>query len=187
MAQVEADAFLATDENLIPNEVVNVKDTPFDFRVAKKIGADIWDENTQINIANGGYDHTFIINGEPGILRHAATLKNDVSGISMDVLTTLSGMQLYTGNFLDGSTIGMTNIYGFIYGVHPIYSSYPAGKNATVYTKHGAVCLETQHFPDAPNQFRDLAGVFLNRGQEHRSTTVYRFSNVNDAENTAIP
>jgi aldose 1-epimerase len=152
--QIEADAFTPVDETLIPTgEIRSVDGTPFDFRAPTPIGARIDDPDPQLQIG-GGYDHNFVIRGTPGELRLAARVHEPASGRVLEVLTTQPGMQFYSGNFLDGSIVGRS------------------GKR---YERRGGMCLETQHFPDSPNQ-PGFPSTLLEPGQTYEETTVFRFS-----------
>lgn len=153
---IRAGRFTPVDETLIPTgEIRSVEGTPFDFRQGMRIGARIEEDDEQIRYG-GGYDHNFVIDGwrDGGDLREVATLRDPASGRRMDVLTTEPGLQFYSGNFLDGSDIG---------------------KGRTPYLRRSALCLETQHFPDSPNQ-PAFPSTVLRPGEIYRSTTVYRFS-----------
>lgn len=146
--QLHAWRFTPVDESLAPSgELADVAGGPMDFRSPKPIGRDIAQ-------TAGGYDHNFVVDGEAGTLRPAARLSDPETGRVMDVLTTEPGIQLYTGNFLDGSVTGKTG--------------QPIGK-------HHALCLETQHFPDAPHH-PNFPSIVLEPGREYRHTTVHRFS-----------
>ncbi|HEY8562485.1 MAG TPA: aldose epimerase family protein [Pyrinomonadaceae bacterium] len=149
-----ADRFTPIDAESIPTgELKPVADTPFDFREMKPIGADIGAADGQLK--NGkGYDHNFVVNGEAGVMRPAAVVTEDASGRVMEVSTTEPGIQLYTGNFLDGSL---------------------KGKNGASYALRNGFCLETQHFPDSPNR-PDFPSTVLKPGETYRSSTVYKFS-----------
>ncbi len=150
-----ADSFTPTDITAIPTgEIRSVKNTPFDFLQPTRIGARINDtENRQIKIGNG-YDHNFILNKEEGILSLAASVYEPTSGRLLEVLTTEPGMQFYTANYLDGTLIG---------------------KKAKAYASRDAFCLETQHYPDSPNQ-PTFPSTVLNPGEKFESTTIYKFS-----------
>jgi aldose 1-epimerase len=151
-----ASRFTPVNETLIPTgELRAVAGTPFDFRAPTAIGARIEDDDEQLRFG-GGYDHNFVVDGwdDDGELRRAAVLRDPVSGRTMEVLTTEPGIQFYSGNFLDGSDIG---------------------KDGVVYERRTGLCLETQHFPDSPNQ-PDFPSTVLRPGETYRSTTVYRFS-----------
>jgi aldose 1-epimerase len=152
--QIESDAFTPVDETLIPTgEVRPVEGTPLDFRKPVALGARIDDAYPQLQ-AGGGYDHNFVVRGTPGELRLAARVYEPQSGRVLEVLTTEPGVQLYSGNFLDGSI---------------------AGKSGRAYEKRGGFCLETQHFPDSPNQ-PEFPTVVLEPGDRYEQTTVFRFS-----------
>ena len=128
---INAARFVPTDAGSIPTgELRKVAGTPFDFLTSSAIGARINQDEEQLKLGNG-YDHTFVINGRPGTLRLAATARESSSGRVMEVWTTEPGMQLYTGNFLDGSL---------------------TGKSGKPYPRRSGFCLETQHYPDSPNQ-----------------------------------
>jgi aldose 1-epimerase len=152
---IEADKFTPVDSGLIPTgELRDVAGTPFDFRKPTAIGARINEDNEQLKLA-GGYDHNFVLRrkmGDPISL--AARVVEPASGRILEVWTTEPGMQLYTGNFLDGS-------------IH--------GKGGVVYTKHMAFCLETQHFPDSPNHPK-FPTTELKPREHYHTTTIYKFS-----------
>lgn len=153
---VHADRFTPVDETLIPTgELRPVEDTPFDFREATAIGDRVEADDEQLTFG-GAYDHNFVLHGweDDGALKSAALLHDPVSGRKMEVLTTEPGLQFYSGNFLDGTDVG---------------------KGGVVYEHRSGLCLETQHFPDSPNQ-PDFPSTVLRPGETYRSTTVYRFS-----------
>jgi aldose 1-epimerase len=153
--KVNADKFTAVDNTLIPTgELKPVKGTDLDFTTPQTIGERI------NNVEGGGYDHNYVINGEPGTLNLAATLYDPESGRFMEVLTTQPGIQVYTSNFLDGTL---------------------TGKNGEKYTKHYAVALETQHFPDSPNH-PDFPTTTLKPGEKYHETTIYKFTTKDKAE-----
>lgn len=152
---INADAFTAVDETLIPTgELRCVKGTPMDFTGGASIGAHIGEGNQQLQFAGGGYDHNFVLNAPHDLSRVAARLHDPNSGRTMEVFTTEPGLQFYSGNFLDGSIVG---------------------KGGRAYVKHSGCCLETQHFPDSPNH-ANFPSTVLKPGQEYRHTTVYKFS-----------
>ncbi|MBR3553285.1 MAG: galactose mutarotase [Clostridia bacterium] len=125
------DAYTPTDAQSIPTgELRDVTGTAFDFRTAKPIGRDITAADEQLTQCRG-YDHNFCISGEPGALRLAAKATDPASGRKLEVYTDMPGVQLYTGNFLDGSE---------------------TGKGGVALQKHFGFCLETQYYPDTPNQ-----------------------------------
>ncbi|GIV85789.1 MAG: aldose 1-epimerase [Candidatus Roseilinea sp.] len=151
---INADHFTPVNEALIPTgELQPVAGTPLDFRQPMRIGARIDDPHEQIARA-GGYDHNFVINGAMGELRFAARVYEPSSGRTLEVHTTEPGMQFYSGNFLSGAI---------------------AGKGGRVYGRRAGLCLETQHFPDSPNQ-PGFPSVVLRPGERFASTTVFRFS-----------
>ncbi len=152
--KINADRFTAIDTTSIPTgELIAVKGTPFDFTDEKKIGDDIEADYEQLK--NGmGYDHNFCIADYDGTLKTIATAKGDKSGIVMNVKTDLPGVQLYTGNFLDGSIIG---------------------KNGVPMTKRSAFCLETQVYPDSPNH-PEWPSCIYDANEEYKTTTVFCFS-----------
>jgi aldose 1-epimerase len=150
---VDADQFTPTNARLIPTgDLAPVTGTPFDFRKPHEIGLNIDADDRQLRFARG-YDVNFVLTKQAG-LRHAATVSDPTSGRVMDVWTTEPGLQLYTGNGLDGSLVG---------------------KGGKAYPMYGAVCLETQHFPDSPNE-PAFPTTVLKAGETYRSTTEYRFS-----------
>ncbi|MEN8662962.1 MAG: aldose epimerase family protein [Lentimonas sp.] len=152
--QMFSDAYIPTDENCIPTgEIRPVASTPFDFREPKLIGRDINAEDAQLTIGRG-YDHTFVINGEPGTLRPVAKLYDPASGRVMEMLSTDHGVQVYSGNWFDGSVIGRDN---------------------KAYTHRTAICFECQHLPDAVNQ-PNFKSPILRPGEVYEKTTIYQFS-----------
>lgn len=152
--QINADRYTPIDETSIPTgELPSVTGTPFDFTSPKAIGRDIDADHPQIK--NGmGYDHNFCVADFDGSLKSIAIATGDKSGITMEVLTDLPGVQLYTGNFLDGSIIGK--------GDKPM-------------TKRSAFCLETQVYPDSPNH-PEWHKCIYDAGEEYKTTTVFAFS-----------
>ncbi len=145
---LHADSFTPVSDDLIPTgEIAPVAGTPMDFRQARAIGS-------QLGLTASGYDHNFVFNDWDGSLRSAARLCEPVSGRVLEILTTQPGMQFYSGNFLDGSFVG---------------------KNGVAYMKYAGLCLEPQHFPDAPNH-SNFPSTVLRAGEEYRQTTVFRFS-----------
>lgn len=152
--QINADGYTPVDSVLIPvGGVKPVEGTPFDFRKPTPIGARIHDDNEQLKIA-GGYDHNWVLNGKNGEMKLAARVYDPKSGRVLTVSTTQPGVQFYSGNFLDGSYKG------------------PSGG---VYVKNSGLCLETQHFPDSPNQTA-FPSTLLKPGETMHSETVFTFS-----------
>ncbi len=153
LLQVEADAFLPVTDSSIPTgEVRAVVGTPFDFRTPTPIGGRIRDADPQI-LCGQGYDHTWMLRPGAG-QRQAIRLHEPNSGRVLDVRTTQPGVQVYTGNQLTGTLAG------------------PSGRS---YRQGDAVCFETQHFPDSPNQ-PAFPSTVLRPGEEFTSTTVFRFT-----------
>lgn len=151
--RLDADRFTPINASLIPTgEIAPVEGTPFDFRKITPIGQRINQANDQLSKA-GGYDHNFVLNGEPGEMRKAAFAFDPVTGRTLTVFTTEPGVQFYSGNFLNGTVRGYT------------------GK---LYEKHAGFCLETQHFPDSPNH-ANFPSTALFPGKAYLSTTVFVF------------
>lgn len=150
---IDADAFLPIRSGLIPTGVLQpVAGTPFDLRQPVRIGARIDQDDEQL-VMSGGYDHTFVIQREGPGLVHAARVVDPLSGRSVDVATTEPGLQFYTGQALDGTIVG---------------------KGGHVYRRRSGLCLETQHFPDSPNQ-PSFPSTVLRPGETFSSRTVYTF------------
>lgn len=153
---INADKFTPVDSGLIPTgELRSVEGTPFDFREAKAIGQDVEADNEQLAMGKG-YDHNFVLNAEPKNddgLTFAAKVVDPKSGRTLEVYTDEPGLQFYGGNFMDGSDTGI------------------AGK---AYEFRTSFALETQHFPDSPNQ-PDFPSTLLEPGQQYTSTCVYKF------------
>ncbi len=150
-----ASRFTPVDASLIPTgELRSVAGTPFDFREARKIGERIDADEEQLRFA-GGYDHNFVLDRDnPEGLELAARVVDPRSGRCLEVFTTEPAIQFYSGNFLDG---------------------VPTGKQGVVYPYRTGYCLETQHFPDSPNQ-PAFPSTILRPGAVYESTTYYRFS-----------
>jgi aldose 1-epimerase len=157
---IDAEEMLAIGKTSVPTgKIATVAGTPFDFRHPKPVGRDITQTNEQL--ANGsGYDHTFVLNPKKGAKNPAATLYEKTSGRKLQVFTDQPGLQLYTANFLDGSL---------------------NGKSGKPYLKRSSLCLETQHFPDSPNQLR-FPNTILRPGEIYQTRTIYQFSVSNSAE-----
>lgn len=152
---INADAYTPVDATLIPTgELAPVEGTAFDLRQPTRIGDGIRSEEEQMLLGRG-YDHNFVLNrATEGDLEMAATVTEPTSGRTMEVWTTEPGIQFYSGNFLDGTLIGS------------------AGE---MYRQGDGFCLETQHFPDSPNQ-PDFPSTVLQPGDTYQTTTVYKFS-----------
>ena len=153
---INADQFTPVDQYSIPTgKLANVEGTPFDFRKPKVIGKDIDAENEQIKFG-GGFDHNWVLNkpSQSGQLRLAAEVYEPSSGRVMTVSTSEPGVQFYCGNFLDGRL---------------------KGKSGDTYVKRGGFCLETQHFPDSPNQ-PSFPSTILKPGERFHSVTTFAFS-----------
>lgn len=152
---IDADYFTPVDRGLIPTgELRSVKGTPFDFTQSRTIGERIGADDEQLRFA-GGYDHNFVLKrGDGPGPWLAARVQGASSGRTMEIFTTEPGLQFYSGNFLDGTL---------------------TGKGGRVYARRFGLCLETQHYPDSPNQPR-FPSTILRPGQDYRTTTRYRFS-----------
>ncbi len=151
--QIMASHYLPVTSDQIPSGSVDkVENTPFDFRKSRNIGEGFNLKHSQLRIGNG-YDHCMVIDRvAPKKLKEAASLFHEESGRFMQVLTTDPGVQFYSGNHLEGKV----------------------GKDGIVYSKHSAMCLETQHFPDSPNQ-PHFPTTLLKPNDKYVSETIYRF------------
>ena len=146
---INADKYTPVNSELIPTgQIKDVAGTPFDFRKPEAIGSRI------DKVEGGGYDHNFVLNDQNTGIRLAAKVYDPASKREMEVLTDEPGVQFYTGNFLDGSL---------------------TGKGGKKYDKHFAFCLETQHYPDSPNEPK-FPSTVLNPGNTYSTTTIYKFS-----------
>jgi len=143
-----------TVQKIPTGELAPVAGTPFDFTQPHAIGARIKDAHPQIQMSNG-YDHNFVLDSNDKQLALAATVLEPNSGMILEVFTTEPGVQLFTANHFNGSL---------------------KGKSGRPYIQYGGFALETQHFPDSPNQ-PAFPSTILRPGETYRSTTVYRFSN----------
>lgn len=149
--EIYSQHILETDKEMIPTgQMIDVAGTPFDFRKRKQIGKDIGADNPQLKNA-GGYDHNYIFPDDRK-LRKVAKLYASESGIRMDVFSDLCGLQVYTGNFLNGQK----------------------GKDGAVYNKHSGVCFETQFFPNSCNE-PAFPSCILPAYKMFKSRTVYKF------------
>ncbi len=151
--EINADRYTPVDSTLIPTgELASVAGTPFDFRSPVAIGARIDQPDPQLKYGKG-YDHNFVLNRTGGALVHAVHVLDPETGRTLDIATTEPGLQFYSGNFLDGTI---------------------TGKSGHRYRHRSALVLETQHFPDSPNQ-PSFPSTILRSGQEYRSKTVFTF------------
>ncbi|SKB84299.1 aldose 1-epimerase [Parapedobacter luteus] len=149
---IRADSYTPVDETLIPTgELTPVTNTPFDFRQPAAIGARIDTADAQL-VLGKGYDHNFVLKKDAG-LQLVATVESPKTGIVMDILTEEPGLQFYSGNFMD-------NVQN--------------AKGGKTYGHRSAFCLETQHFPDSPNQ-PDFPSTVLEPKAEYQTRTIYRF------------
>lgn len=151
---LNADAFTPVDSTFMTTgEIRPVSGTPMDFRVPKAVGASMDLSDEQVKNGNG-YDHNWVLNTKGNLMEVAAKLVSPHSGIALEVYTNEPGIQVYSGNFLDGSL---------------------KGKKGIVYNRRAAICLETQHYPDSPNK-PEWPGVVLSPGQKYESCCIYKFS-----------
>ena len=151
---MKADHFIPINERSIPTgKIAPVKGTPMDFTTPAKIGSRVNNDYEQLVVGNG-YDHCWVINKEKDGLELCSTVYCKETGRFMEVLTTEPGVQLYIGNFLDGSQVG---------------------KSGVTYEKRTGLCLETQHYPDSPNQ-PNFPSTVLRPGEEYFTLTVFKFS-----------
>ncbi|MCR4764905.1 MAG: galactose mutarotase [Bacteroidaceae bacterium] len=152
---INADNYTPVNAKLIPlGSIDSVKDTPMDFTTAKPIGQDINQTDfEQVKLGNG-FDHNWVLNTQGDVTQLAAKATCPATGISVEVYTNEPGIQVYTGNFLNGKV---------------------KGKHGIVYNRRAAVCLETQHYPDSPNQ-PQFPSVVLEPGQTYHSQCIYKFT-----------
>ena len=150
---INANSFTPVDETLIPTGNIElVANTPFDFSVPTKIGNRINQEDNQLNYGKG-YDHNYVLNNSQSEEIIAAKVYEKKSGRTLEVYTNEPGMQFYAGNFLSGTI----------------------GKHGKSYKKRSAFCLETQHFPNSPNQ-KNFPSTILKPNEEYYSICIYKFS-----------
>ncbi|MDI1364761.1 MAG: galactose mutarotase [bacterium] len=151
---LEADSYTPVDAELIPTGATTpVAGTPFDFRTPHVVGERIRDATDPQIVIGRGYDHNYVVRGASGgALRLAARLSDPVSGRTLEILTDQPGIQVYSGNFIDGTTIS---------------------KGGKIYRQGDGIALEPQHFPDAPNQ-PNFAPARLDPGQPYRNTMVFK-------------
>ena len=151
---INADNFTPVDNTyMTTGEIVTVKGTPMDFTTPKAVGTDIT-KTDYAQIKNGnGYDHNWVLNTAGDVTKQAAKVSSPISGITLEVYTNEPGIQVYTGNFLDGTV---------------------KGKKGIVYKQRTGICLETQHYPDSPNK-PQWPSVILEPGKVYKSTCIYKF------------
>ena len=154
MLYINADKFTPVDSTFMTTgEIVTVKGTPMDFTTPKSVGTDI-KKYDYVQLKNGnGYDHNWVLNTAGDVTKLAAKVTSPISGITLDVYTNEPGIQVYTGNFLDGTV---------------------KGKKGIVYKQRTGICLETQHYPDSPNK-PQWPSVILEPGKVYKSTCIYKF------------
>jgi aldose 1-epimerase len=153
LLMIPADSFVAIDDALIPTgQLRPVAGTPLDFKKSRRVGERIEAADEQLERGHG-YDHCFVLRRSPAKLIRAATLSEPVSGRTLEVFTTEPGIQIYSGNFLDGSI---------------------TGKGGVVYKKRFGICFETGHFPDSPNR-PEFPSTVLEPGKIYKSNTIFRF------------
>jgi len=152
---INADGFTPVDDTFMTTgEIVPVEGTPMDFRTPTAIGERI-DSYDYVQLKNGdGYDHNWVLNTKSDVTQVAASVYCPATGIRLDVYTNEPGIQVYTGNFLDGTV---------------------TGKNGAVYAKRTAICLETQKYPDSPNK-PDWPSPYLKPGEQYTSRCIYKFT-----------
>ena len=154
IVEIDADTFIPVDGGLIPTgELRPVEGTPFDFREPKLVGKEINTDNEQIKLG-GGYDHCWVLNDQGSGYRSVASAYHPETGRNLEVLTDEPGIQFYTGNFLDGTL---------------------PTPNGGTYAKRSGFCLETQHFPDSPNQ-PEFPSVTLEQGDKYSTKTTFSFT-----------
>lgn len=154
LLKLDASHYTPTDDTSIPTgEIKEVKATPMDFTKEKEIGAQIDDDFIDLKYGNG-YDHNFVLDKQKDGVEKLGYIYSPETNIQMDFYTDQPGVQLYTGNFMDGSQIG---------------------KKDRAYQKRSAFCIEAQHYPDSPNR-PEFPSTILEPEQEYRQTTIYGFS-----------
>ncbi|MBR1792560.1 MAG: galactose mutarotase [Bacteroidales bacterium] len=153
---IDADSYTPVDSTFMTTgEIASVEGTPMDFRKAKEVGKEISNYDF-VQLKNGnGYDHNWVLNTRGDSTRAAAHLVSPTTGIALDVFTSEPGMQVYTGNFLDGTV---------------------TGKRGIAYPQRAAICLETQKYPDSPNKHWKESNAYLNPGETYRSFCRFQFS-----------
>lgn len=150
---INADKYTPVDSNFIPTgEFADVTGTPFDFRTPVTVGERIGEDNTQLKYGMG-YDHNWVLNKNGKEMSLACRIEEPVSGRVMEIYTDQPGIQVYSGNFLDGSVVG---------------------KNGVAYKYRHSICMETQHFPDSPNH-PNFPSTVLRPGEKYQTSTIEKF------------
>lgn len=153
---IDADGYTPVDSTyMTTGEIATVEGTPMDFRQGKAIATDLESGFEQIVFANGGYDHNWVLNTKGDQTKCAVKLVDPRSGIALEVYTNEPGIQVYTGNFLDGTL---------------------TGKKGIKYNRQTAICLETQKYPDSPNKNWAESDAYLKPGQTYKSYCKFKFS-----------
>jgi len=151
---INADKFVEVDDELIPTgNLVNVENTPMDFRAPKTIANDIDADFEQLKFT-GGYDHSYVINKAENGIEKIATLSDEKNGRTMEVFTDAVGVQFYAGNFIENNKV--------------------IGKDNCIYKNRSGICLETGFLPDSMNQ-ENFASPFLKANEIYNTTTIYKF------------
>ncbi len=151
---IDADYFLPVDTALIPTgEFRDVEGTPFDFKESKRVGDDIDEVDRQLTFGNG-YDHCWVLNNQDEGVRYVASAYDPLSGRLLEIFSDQPGIQFYSGNFLDGTL---------------------KSKDGGTYGFRSGFCLETQHYPNSPNQ-ESFPSIILNPGEKYESETIFRLS-----------
>ena len=151
---INADKFVEVDDELIPTgNLINVENTPMDFRVSKTIANDIDSDFQQLKFT-GGYDHSYVVNKSETRIEKIAVLSDEKSGRTMEVFTDSVGVQFYAGNFIENNKL--------------------IGKNNCMYKNRSGICLETGFLPDSMNQ-PNFPSPVLNANEIYNTTTIYKF------------
>lgn len=154
MLYINSNKFVAVDDELIPTgELVDVENTPMDFRIAKEIGLDINKSFEQLKLT-GGYDHSYVINKTSSDIEKIAILSDENSGRIMEVYSDCLGVQFYAGNFIENNKV--------------------IGKENCLYKNRSGICLETGFLPDSVNQV-NFKSPFIKAGEKYHTTTIYKF------------
>lgn len=154
LLSINADKFVEVDNELIPTgNLINVENTPMDFRISKKIGDEIDSDFEQLHFT-GGYDHCYVLNKNQEGIEKIAVLSDKNSGRSMEVYTDSIGVQFYAGNFIENNRV--------------------VGKENCLYKNRSGICLETGFLPDSMNQ-KDFTSPILKANEIYDTTTIYKF------------